>query len=138
MFKIQIELKKDIHFPEVKGVYIAAVKEEIKDGDGTEWSVYLINNQSLGIETVIIVSEGFSKKDKTSTLRKTIPFLPEKSYAKLELLPEELLKLTNQYKVSFFLNNQLLDKTYTFKNHTIKDSALTEIPLLPHKGILAQ
>ena len=131
-------MKKDIYIPEVNDVYIAAVKENIEGSDASEWNVYLINNNNLGIETVIILSEGYSKKDKTSTLRKTIPFLPKKSFAKLELLPDELLKLTNLYKVSFFANNQLLDKTYTFKHNSIKDIELTEIPLIPNKGILAQ
>lgn len=131
-------MKKDIQIPIVKDVYIAAVKEKSKNSEVSEWHVYLINDLNIGLETVIIVSEGFSKKDKTSTLRKTIPFLPKKSFAKLELLPDELLKLTNQYKVSFFSNNQLLDKTFTFKLNSIKDSALTEIPLLPQQGILAK
>jgi hypothetical protein len=130
-------LKKDIHIPIVQDVYVAAVKENSNSIDNSIWNVYLINDQNEGIETVIIVSEGFSTKDKTSSLRKSIPFLPKKSYAKLEILPEELLKLTNLYKVSFFRNNQLLDKIFTFKPNTIKGSALTEIPLLEQKGILA-
>jgi hypothetical protein len=130
-------LKKDIHIPVVKDVYIAAIYEPVQDSDSHEWNVYILNNKPIGLELVIIVSEGFSKHNKTSTLRKTINFLPKKSYAKLEILPEELFKLTNHYKVSYFEDNQLFDKVFTFKENSIKPSALTEIPLLKKQGILA-
>ena len=131
-------MKKDIHIPEVKDVFIAAVKEPNESTGTSDWFAYIINNQNVGLELVIIVSEGFSKQDKTSTLRKTIQFLPEKSFAKLELIPKELFKLTNQYKVSFFDNNQLHDKSFIFDKNVIKDSALADLPLVPHKGVLAK
>ena len=131
-------MKADIHIPQVKDVHIAAVKEKIENSEAHEWGVYIINSQNEGLDIVIVVSEGFSKENKTSTLLKTIQFLPKQSYAKLELLPEELFKLTNTYKVSFFQNNQLFDKTYTFKKNSIKDSGLKVLPLIPHKGILAE
>ena len=131
-------MRKDIHIPEVKNVFIAAVKEYPQDSDNYEWVVYILNNQLKDLELVIVVSQGFSKQDKSSTLRKTIQMLPQKSFAKLEILPEELFKLTNTYKLSFFSDNKLFDKTYTFDKNVIKDSSLETIPLLSLKGILAK
>ena len=131
-------MRKDIHIPEVKNVFIAAVKEYPQDSDNYEWVVYILNNQLQDLKLVIVVSQGFSKQDKSSTLRKTIQMLPQKSFAKLEILPEELFKLTNTYKLSFFSDNKLFDKTYTFDKNVIKDSSLETIPLLSLKGILAK
>jgi hypothetical protein len=86
---------------------------------------------------VIIVSEGFSKTRKTSTLRKRIEKLPQKSFAKLELLQEELFEFTNQFKVSYFKAGQLFDKTFVFKPSTIKPTSLQPLPLIEKYGILA-
>ena len=131
-------MKRDIHIPKVRDVFVAAVREKIEDTNSYEWGVYIINNQKEGLELVIVVSEGFSKDHKTSTLRKTVQHLPKQSYAKLEILPEELFKLTNTYKVSFFKDNQLFDKTFIFDKNVIKDSGLQDLPLIANQGILAK
>lgn len=131
-------MKIDIDIPEVKGVYIAAIKETFPNSDASQWSVYILNNLKEDIHTLIVLSEGFSKTKKTSTLRKTITHLPEKSFAKLEILQEELFGFTNVFKVSFFKNNQLFDKTFRFLPDSINDKNSKEIPLLKAKGILAE
>jgi hypothetical protein len=131
-------MKKDIKIPEVKDVYIALVKEKVDNSNTSEWSVYIINTKEENLDLVIIVSEGFSKTKKTSTLRKTIKHLPQKSYAKVEILQESLIKFTNLFKVSFFKDNQIFDKTFTFQPNTIIDENLVDIPLIKNKGILAE
>lgn len=131
-------MKKDIQIPIVKDVYIVALQDTIEGSSSKEWNAYIINDKPIGIELVIIVSEGFSKNEKTSILRKTINFLPKKSYAKLEMIPEDLFKLENRYKVSYFEDNRLYDKTFTFKKNSIRTTALGHVPLLEKKGILAE
>jgi hypothetical protein len=129
-------MKKDITIPEVKDVHVAVIKEQTAKNT-SEWVVYIINDSDKDLEMVIIVSEGFSKTRKTSTLRKRIEKLPQKSFAKLELLQEELFEFTNQFKVSYFKAGQLFDKTFVFKPSTIKPTSLQPLPLIEKDGILA-
>ena len=131
-------MRKDIDIPEVKDVHIAVIKQKIENSKASEWIVYVLNNKNESIDILIIVSHGHYRKKSTSTLRKTINILPKKSFSKLEILPEDLFELHNEYKVSFFQNNKLYDKTFTFKKGSIRDSNLVAIPLLEEKGILAE
>lgn len=130
-------MKKDITVPEVSGIEFAVVYEHNDIYNTDDWNAYIINTKETPISIVIVVSKGFSDKKITSTMRKKIDVLPAKSYAKVELLQPELFALTNQFQVSFFENNQLLEKTFTFKAKSIKEGALRMIPLLQKKGILA-
>ena len=50
-------MRKDITIPEVKEVYIAAVLEFNKKFNTTDWNAYIINNNKVPLETVIIVSQ---------------------------------------------------------------------------------
>ena len=130
-------MKKDIQIPKVKDVYIAIVKE-INDTHKTEdWNVYIINDKVVDLEMVIIVTKGYNATKITSTFRKRIDILPRKSYAKIEMIQEGLFALNNEFKVSFFVENKMYDKTYLFKQHTIHLNALVPIPLMEKKGILS-
>lgn len=74
----------------------------------------------------------------TSIFRKKLDLLPKKSYAKIELMQEELFTLNNQFKVTFFENNTMFDKTYTFRKNTINLKALQQIPLMAARGVLVK
>jgi hypothetical protein len=129
-------VKKDIQIPEVTDLFMAVVKEHNDAFRTDDWNVYIINNKSVDLEMVLIVSNGFDTVDRTSTMRHKIERLPANSYAKVELIQQELFKLHNEFKVSFFTKNQLLDKTFIFKQNTINDDSLKMIPQLNKKGIL--
>jgi|TARA_B110000037_G_scaffold221251_1_gene291502 hypothetical protein len=129
-------VKKDIQIPEVTDLFMAVVKEHNDAFRTDDWNVYIINNKSVDLEMVLIVSNGFDTVDRTSTMRHKIERLPANSYAKVELIQQELFKLHNEFKVSFFTKNQLLDKTFIFKQNTINDVSLKMIPQLNKKGIL--
>ena len=129
-------MKKDIQIPEVTDLFMAVVKEHNDAFRTNDWNVYIINNKSVDLEMVLIVSNGFDTVDRTSTMRHKIERLPANSYAKVELIQQELFKLHNEFKVSFFTKNQLLDKTFIFKQNTINDDSLKMIPQLNKKGIL--
>jgi hypothetical protein len=130
-------LKKDIHIPEVSGVDIAIVFEHNDIYKTDDWNVYIINNKNVDLELVVIVSKGYNDQKITSTLRKKLDVLPANSFAKVELIQPELFALTNEFQVTFFENNLLFDKTFTFKKGTIKEGALRLIPTLNKRGILA-
>lgn len=130
-------MKKDIKIPEVIGVAVAVVFEYNDIYKTNDWNVYIINKKSIDLEMIVIVSQGFSKTKTTSLLRKKIDKLPANSFAKVELIQPELFKLNNRFQVTFFEGNTLYEKTFVFKENTIKEGALRMIPELNKRGVLA-
>ena len=130
-------LKKDIHIPEVTDVAIAAVFEYNDIYKTDDWNVYIINKKSVDLELVVIVSQGFSEKKTTSLFRKKLDVLPANSFAKIELIQPELFKLNNRFQVTFFEENTLFEKTFVFKENTLKEGVLRMIPELGKRGVLA-
>jgi len=131
-------VKKDLQIPLVSGVEIAMVYEYNELYKTDDWNVYIINNNNVDMEMIVIVSQGFSKTKKSTLLRKKLDNLPANSFAKVEFVQPELFVLNNRFQVSFFENNQLKDKTFLFKQNTIKESNLRMIPEIKKRGILAK
>lgn len=131
-------MKKDIKIPEVKDVYIAVVQEEHPEYKTQDWNAYIINNSDSDLETVLIVTQGYSDKKMTPPMRHTIKMLPARSYAKIEYLQEKVLELNNAFKITFFEGNQMFDKTYLFRKNTINQKALQTVPLMQLKGVLVK
>ena len=131
-------MKKDLQIPLVSGVEIAMVYEYNELYKTDDWNVYIINNNNVDMEMIVIVSQGFSKTKKSTLLRKKLDNLPANSFAKIEFVQPELFVLNNRFQVSFFENNQLKDKTFLFKQNTIKESNLRMIPGIKKRGILAK
>ena len=131
-------MKKDIHIPKVDQVYIAVVNEHNPTYQTDDWNAYIINGRDADLELVLIVSHGYSEAKKTATFRKKLDRLPKKSYAKIELMTEELFALNNQFKVSFFIGNTMYDKTYLFRKNSINTKALQPIPLMDVQGVLVK
>ena len=130
-------MKKDIQIPEVTGVEMAVVYEYNNIYKTDDWNVYLINNKSVDLEMLVIVSQGFSDTKTTSLLRKKLEKLPANSFAKIELIQPELFKLNNRFQVTFFEGNTLYEKTFIFKENTIKEGALRMIDEIKKRGVLA-
>jgi hypothetical protein len=131
-------MKKDIEIPKVEDVYIAVVNEYNSIYKTQDWNAYIINDKTEDLDIVLIVTNGYSEDKITSTFRKKLDKLPAKSYAKIELMQEELFALNNQFKVTFFEGNQMFDKTYLFRKNTINLKALQPIPLMEARGILVK
>ena len=131
-------MKKDIQIPEVSGVQVAAVFEYNDIYKTDDWNVYIINEKEVDLEMVVIVSKGFDEKDQTSIMRKKLESLPANSFAKVELIQPELFKLNNQFQVTFFAENTLFEKTFTFSKNTIKEGNLRLISSIDKRGILAK
>lgn len=131
-------MKKDIEIPEVEGVFVAAVKVFNEEFQAKEWNVYLINENEKPLEMVLIVSKGYDRKRQTSVMRHKMEKLPAKSFAKIEFLQEDILKLNNEFHVSYFLDSEMFDKKFHFPANSIRENKLNTIPLIPEKGILAK
>ncbi|MDP5106153.1 MAG: hypothetical protein NWQ31_08280 [Polaribacter sp.] len=131
-------MKKDIQIPEVTNVEIAVVYEYNDIYKTDDWNVYIINTKNIDLEMIVIVTQGFSDTKITSLFRKKIDVLPANSFAKIELIQPELFKLNNRFQVTFFEGNTLFEKTFIFKENTIKEGSLRMIPELKKRGILAE
>jgi len=131
-------MKKDLQIPLVSGVEIAVVYEYNELYKTNDWNVYVVNNNNVDIEMIVIVSQGFSETKKSSLLRKKLDTLPANTFAKVEFIQPELFVLNNRFQVSFFENNQLKDKTFLFEKNTIKEGSLRMIPEIKKRGILAK
>ncbi len=131
-------MKKDIQIPEVTGVEMAMVYEYNDIYKTDDWNVYLINNKSVPLEMLVIVSQGFSETKTTSLLRKKLAVLPANSFAKIEYIQPELFKLHNRFQVTFFEGNTLYEKTFLFEENTVKESALHVIDEIKKRGVLAE
>ena len=128
---------KDIIFPEVHDVAVAIVQEH----EGLdEYFVALINLKSVDIKNVLVVSNGYGiineQKVKTSTLRNFFDEVKQHDYIKIEPIQKEVFGLTNEYWVSFTLNNRMYDKQFIFLQETIVESNFVHLPILEKRGLL--
>lgn len=129
-------MKKDIHIPEVKDVSVAIVHEYNNTYKSYDWNAYIINEKGVALEMVIIVTKGYSENKKTATFRKKIDVLPAKSFAKIEMLLEDVLALDNCFNVTFFEDNTLFEQSFVFEKNTVNKKALQRIPIMNLKGVL--
>lgn len=131
-------MKKDIQIPKVEGVYVAVVNEYNDIYKTQDWNAYIINDKDVDLEVVLIVTSGYSENKMTSIFRKKLDVLPKKSYAKIELMQEDLFALNNEFKVTFFEGNSMFEKTYLFRKNTINEKALQRVPLMESRGVLVK
>jgi hypothetical protein len=108
-------MRKDIEMPQVAGVKICVAKSINQLGE-SEWGVYLINNNLIALENVMIVSKGYESKDKearqTSTLRHMIEKVEAQSVAQVESISPEVFGFYNEFWVSYYILNELFDKKF--------------------------
>lgn len=132
-------MKNDIKPPKVEDIAVAIVKEENKHNE-TVWNSYLINLKKQTIEGVLVSTQGYGElngeKRKTSLFRHSLDVLEPMSFKKIELITEEVLVLSNEFWVSFFLDKKMYDKKYIFLAESIHDENLISIPLINKKGVL--
>lgn len=136
-------MREELLGPKVEGVAVAVV-QQIGEDDATIYNVYLINLRDDIIEGIIITSEGFGvnvetgEKVKTSSLRHCIELMLPNEAAKIEPIMEEVFGLTNQFWVSFFINDIMYDKKYIFLPETILEENMKLIPAIGLKGVIIE
>lgn len=131
-------MKKDIIIPVIKDVHVAIIHEFNKEFLDKEWNVYVINNKTETIEMVLVVSKGYDNDRITSTMRHSIAKLDGKSYARVEMVQEDVLQLNNEFFVTLFADNKLFEKRFVFEKNTVNEANLTTIPLIDKDGVLAK
>jgi len=130
-------MRKDIHMPKVSGVELAVIQEN-KGLDS--WKVYILNNNNFVIDNVLVSSKGYGmiddEKRRTSILRHLIGKVEARNYALVEPIDTSVFKLTNEYWVSYYANNQLFDKKFVFVEGSIREENLVDIELIGKRGVL--
>ena len=131
-------MKKDINFPPVTGVKMAIAKNEINGVE--EWAVYIINQNLIELNTLMITSKGYGlmhgEKKITSTLRHVIQELAPSSTARVEPIDPQLFALTNEFWVSYYILDQVFDKKFIFVKGSMNKDNHSFIPELNLYGVL--
>ena len=131
-------MKKDIHIPKVEDIGVAIIKDT--DEGGEIWNVCLINYKKEPINNVLISSKGYGtvdqKKVNTSTLRHFFEAIERESHQLIEPISQEVFGLTNEYFVTFYIDNVIYDKKFIFVPGAIKSEYLTLVKIIQKEGIL--
>ncbi|MES2410120.1 MAG: hypothetical protein V4535_01615 [Bacteroidota bacterium] len=135
-------MKKDIDIPQVENVFLAAVQEWSDDFMEKVWYVYLINDSDFDLDSVMVVSKAFGTLDgemkKTSLLRHAFVQVPAVSVVKIEMIEQSVLRLNNEFMVTYFIGSALYDKKFTFKAQSITPDYVEEVPILFVDGVIVR
>ena len=130
---------KDIPQLVVENIVVGIVKE-MNDSGEMVWNAYLVNLYDQEISNVLVSSKGYGsfegREVKTSVLRHLIGNIDSKDYAKIEPIMDNLFGLSNEFWVSFYLDNHIYDKKYVFLPESITESNFTLIPVLNKRGVM--
>ncbi len=134
-------MREELKGPKVEGVAVAVIQENEITGK-EEYAVYILNLRKDILEGVIITSTGYGvnantgEKIKTSTLRHTMEVLLPNEAAKIEPIMPDLFGLSNEYWVSFWINEVMHDRKYTFPAESITSQNLKKIEHFNKLGII--
>ena len=88
----------------------------------------------------MISSTGYGEvngeQKKTSILRHFLDEVGPMSFAKVEPIIEDVFSLSNEFWVSFYVDNVMYDKKFIFLPETIHEEYFTNIPLLSKRGVM--
>ena len=130
---------KDIDFKKTEDVAMAVVRKENEAAEPV-WKVFLLNLKDKPIDSVIVNSRGYGKKEerevKTSELRQFFERIEPQQFIEVEIITDELLGIHNQFWVSYVFENHLYDRKYVFLAESIQPEFFTDIPLLNTQGVL--
>ena len=94
------------------------------------------------MEGIIISSTGYGQNTKTgdriktSTLRHSIEVLLPNEAARIEPIMPEVFGLSNEYWVSFWVNEVMYDKRFVFPAESISEKNMQMIEILGQKGVI--
>jgi hypothetical protein len=129
-------MKKDIPIIQVSQVGIAIIPET----DSELWEVYLINLKDRMLRDIIVNSRGYGevdgKKIETPTMRYYFEYLGKENAMKIELIQDDLLKVANEYWISFKIDDYLYDKKLVFVQGSISSDYFSNIPIVEKRGVI--
>jgi hypothetical protein len=135
-------MKSDIVIPKVENVFLAAIQEWSDDFMEKVWYIYLVNDSDFDLDGVMVVSKAFGTIDgemkKTSLLRHAFQNVPAVSVVKIEMVETSVLRLNNEFMVTYFIGSTLYDKKFIFRAQTITPDYVEEVPILFVDGVIVR
>ena len=134
-------MREELKGPKVENVSVAIVEIPLENNE-KEYIVYLLNFRDDIMEGIIVTSSGYGENPstgeqiKTSTLRKGIELMLPNEAARIEPIMPEFFSLTNEFWVSFWVNDVMYDKRFIFVPGSINDEAFKLIDILGYKGVV--
>ncbi|WP_118196133.1 hypothetical protein [Albibacterium indicum] len=132
-------MKKDLPENIVEDISIA-VSLEGGTPETKIWRVYLINQKNETLRNVLVTSKGYDRSEgkdiKTSILRHFLGDVKGRSSALIEPIDDALFGLTNEYWLSYYIDDVIYDKKFIFLPESIVDSNFIKLPLLNKPGVL--
>ena len=135
-------MRKDIKIPVVENIAVAVVEELNEEKTHDIYNVYFINLTEDILENVLVTSKGYGenkstgKQIKTSVLRHNLGLLIPNQFTKIEPIMEDVFGINNEFWISFFIQDQMMDKKFVFLAETIHKSNFITIPIINKKGVL--
>lgn len=131
---------RNVEFNRVEDVAIAIVPEQDPETGMELWKSYFINFKDINLENIMIRVRGIGRKEdepvETSTLRVLIENVSKNGFAEIDLFEAGAASLSNEYWVSFRLDEYLYDKKFIFVPESIVESNFIQIPFLEKKGVM--
>ena len=133
-------MKDELKGPKVEKVSVAIVEMMIENEKS--YYAYLLNLRGDIMEGIIISSTGYGQNTKTgdriktSTLRHSIEVLLPNEAARIEPIMPEVFGLSNEYWVSFWVNEVMYDKRFVFPAESISEKNMQMIEILGQKGVI--
>lgn len=133
-------MKDELKGPKVENVSVAIVEMLVENEK--VYYAYLLNLRDDIMEGIIISSTGYGQNTKTgdtvktSTLRHSIEVLLPNEAARIEPIMPEVFGLSNEYWVSFWVNEVMYDKRFVFPAESISSKNMQLIEMLGHKGVI--
>ena len=133
-------MKDELKGPKVEKVSVAIV--EMMAENEKSYYAYLLNLREDIMEGIIISSTGYGQdtktgdRIKTSTLRHSIEVLLPNEAARIEPIMPEVFGLSNEYWVSFWVNEVMYDKRFVFPAESISEKNMQMIEILGQKGLI--
>jgi len=134
-------MKEELLGPKVENVGVAVI-QSINEEMEKEYTVYLISLRDDIMEGIIVASTGYGEnavtgeKIKTSTLRHGIEVLLPNEIAKIEPIMPEVFGLSNEYWVSFWVEEVLYDKRFVFPAESLIEENFKYLDAFKRKGVL--
>ena len=133
-------MKDELKGPKVENVSVAIV--EVLVENEKVYYAYLLNLREDIMEGIIVSTTGYGEnaqtgqKVRTSTLRHCIELLLPNEAAKIEPIMPEVFGLSNEYWVSFWVNDVMYDKRFVFPAESICSENMKMIKTLGRKGVI--
>lgn len=133
-----LRMLRDIPIREVTEVGLALVPENDEEV-GELWVAHIVNLKDYPLRNIIVNVKGGGEVDgntkKTANVRYSIDEIGPLSSHKIEVLLPEVLTVSNQFWISFSLDNYLYDKKIIVPDDAREIMEMVGIPVLHCQGL---